>query len=50
LIKGKLRIPVKEIEDVLGTGILYELKGNAPTDYFSPTTLFGRQSTKQALK
>lgn len=50
LIKGKLRISVKEIEDVLGTGILHELKGNAPTDYFSPTTLFGRQSTKQALK
>lgn len=50
LIKGKLRIPVEEIESTLGTGILRELKGNTPLDYLSPTTLFARQSTKMALE
>lgn len=49
LIKGKLRVPVKEVEENLGTGILRELKGNTPTDYLSPTSLFARQSTKRAL-
>lgn len=50
LIKGKLRIPVEEIENTLGTGILYSLKGDAPSDYLSPTSLFARQSTKRALE
>lgn len=50
LIKGKLRIPVEEIENTLGTGILYSLKGDAPSDYLFPTTLFARQSTKRALE
>lgn len=50
LIKGKLRIPVEEIENTLGTGILYSLKGDTPSDYLSPTSLFARQSTKRALE
>lgn len=50
LIKGKLRIPVEEIENTLGTGILYSLKGDAPSDYLFPTSLFARQSTRRALE
>lgn len=50
LIKGKLRIPVEEIENTLGTGILYGLKGDAPSDYLPPIGLFARQSTRRALE
>lgn len=49
-IKGKLRIPVEEIENTLGTGILRSLKGDALLDYISPTSLFARQSTRRALE
>lgn len=47
LIKGKLRIPVKEIEEALGTGIMYRMDFTGPSDYILP---FSRQSTNQALK